>query len=112
MTTAEMSKTQFYCEALIEQLNTSWKVDAVESGHSSYHSLEMEEGKKYYKIWEHLVSPSASGRSCWMFVEKETGFCYKPASYRGPAKGVRYGIHQLVNYPETCDPYGSFLYMK
>lgn len=45
-------------------------------------------------------------------VEKETGFCYKPASYRGPAKGVRYGIHQLVNYPETCDPYGSFLYMK
>jgi hypothetical protein len=111
MSTLELSKTQFYCESLIEQLNNTWKVDGIESGHS-YHELEMEEGRKYIKIWVRLKSEVTPGRSCWMFVEKETGFCYKPATYKAPAKGVRYGIHQLVNYPETCDPYGSFLYMK
>ena len=103
-------KTQFYCEALVEQLNEKWKVDSIESGHANYHQLEIEEGRKYLKIWQKYAN--STGRSCWMFVEKETGFCYKPASYKAPAKGVRFGIHQLVNYPETCDPYGSFLYLR
>ena len=51
------------------------------------------------------------GRSCWMFVDKNTGECYKPASYKAPAKGVRYLITQLADNPHICDPYGSFLYL-
>ena len=104
------TKTLFLCEALVEQLNEKWKVDSIESGHPIYHQLEIEEGRKYIKFWQKYSH--STGRSCWMFVEKETGFCYKPASYKAPAKGVRFGIHQLVNYPETCDPYGSFLYLR
>lgn len=112
MTATITDKTQFLCEALVEQLNEKWKVDDIESGHSSYHRLEIENGRKYIKIWVRYMSPSTPGRSAWMFVEKETGFCYKPASTKAPAKIVRFGIHQLVNYPETCDPYGSFLYLR
>ena len=50
-------------------------------------------------------------RSCWMFVDKNTGEVYKPASYKAPAKGVRYLITQLADNPHICDPYGSFLYL-
>ena len=53
-----------------------------------------------------------SGRSCYMFVEKETGACYKPASYKAPAKGIRFYIEQLADNPDLCDPYGSFLYLR
>ena len=49
--------------------------------------------------------------SCWMFVDKNTGEVYKPASYKAPAKGVRYLITQLADNPHICDPYGSFLYL-
>ena len=53
-----------------------------------------------------------NGRSCWMFVDKNDGACYKPASYKAPAKGIRFWIDQLVDQPEICDPYGSFLYVR
>ena len=43
-----------------------------------------------------------------MFVDKNTGEVYKPASYKAPAKGVRYLITQLADNPHICDPYGSF----
>ena len=54
---------------------------------------------------------SERGNSAYMFVDKKTGECYKPASWKSPAKGVRYLITQLADNPETCDPYGSFLYL-
>ena len=100
-------------EALIEVLNNEWKVLSLENNRSVYTQLEIEEGRKYIKIWSYLVGDEGRirGRSCWMFVDKNTGEVYKPSSYRAPAKGVRYLITQLVNNPETCDQYGSFLYL-
>ena len=44
-------------------------------------------------------------------VDKKTGEVFKPASYKAPAKGVRYLITQLADNPHICDPYGSFLYL-
>ena len=107
------TKPQFLTEALIEQCNNRWKVDALESGHSVYTQLEYEEGRKYIKVWSYLVGPEGRlyGRGCFMFVDKNTGECYKPASYKAPAKGVRYLITQLADNPHICDPYGSFLYL-
>ena len=94
-------------------LNNEWKVNAIESGRSHYHQPEMEVGRKYIKVWEKLVTPHREDptRSCWMFVDKNTGEVYKPASYKAPAKGVRYLITQLADNPHICDPYGSFLYL-
>ena len=113
VSTMTQTKPQFLTEALIEQCNDRWKVDTIESGRSVYNQLEIEEGRKYIKVWQYLVSGGErlNGRSCWMFVDKNTGECYKPASYKAPAKGVRYLITQLADNPEVCDPYGSFLYL-
>ena len=107
------TKPQFLTEALTEVLNNEWKVNAIESNRSVYHQLEVEEGRKYLKVWERLCRDGVEDntRSCWMFVDKNTGECYKPASYKAPAKGVRYLITQLADNPHICDPYGSFLYL-
>ena len=107
------TKPQFLTEALIEVLNNEWKVNTLESGRSVYTQLEYEVGRKYIKVWSYLVvgDERRSGRSCWMFVDKNSGECYKPASYKAPAKGVRYLITQLADNPHICDAYGSFLYL-
>ena len=47
-----------------------------------------------------------------MFIDKESGACYKPASFKAPAKGIRFQIEQLVDQFEIVDPYGSFLYVR
>ena len=59
-----------------------------------------------------MVVKRLNGNSCFMFVDKKTGDVYKPASYKAPAKGVRYQIETLVDDPSICDPYGSFLYIR
>ena len=106
-------KAEYLTECLLEVVNNQWKVNAIESNRSVYHQLEMEVGRKYIKVWDYLVGDEGRirGRSCWMFVDKNTGECYKPASYKAPAKGVRYLITQLADNPHICDPYGSFLYL-
>jgi hypothetical protein len=104
------SKVQFQLEALLEVLNDEWKVSAIESGHVFYHQLTYAVGKRYYKIIAN-DDPGAH-RSVWMFVDRKTGECYKPASWLQPAKGVRYQLADLVENWEKCDPYGSFLYIR
>ena len=108
------TKTEFFTEALIESLNDKEKVNALESGRTTYNQFEYEVGRKYIKIWSYLLSQGERlrGRSCFMFVDKNNGACYKPASYKAPAKGVRFYIDFLVDHPEIVDPYGSFLYVR
>ena len=103
--TAPQYKAEYLTECLIEVVNNQWKVNAIESGRSLYHRLEMEVGRKYIKVWEKLVRNGVEDttRSCWMFVDKNTGECYKPASYKAPAKGVRYLITQLADNPHVCE---------
>ena len=113
---APQLKAEYLTEALIEVLNNEWKVNMIESGRSVYTQLEYEVGRKYIKVWSYLKDGNfgdarIKGRSCWMFVDKNTGECYKPASYKAPAKGVRYLITQLADNPHICDSYGSFLYL-
>jgi hypothetical protein len=110
---APQFKVEYQVEQLIEMLNNDWKVNSLENNRSVYTQLEYEVGRKYIKIWSYLSDngDKIRGRSVWMFVDKKTGECYKPASYKAPAKYVRYLITQLVNNPSACDPYGSFLYL-
>jgi hypothetical protein len=111
----ELDKAIFLTEALIEVLNNEWKVNALENCSSVYTQLEYEVGRKYIKVWSYLKDGNfgdarMNGRSCFMFIDKYSGAVYKPASYKAPAKGIRFWISQLAEYPEICDPYGSFLY--
>ena len=107
------TKPQFLTECLIESLNNQEKVNALESGRTTYNQFEYEIGRKYIKVWSYLLSQGERlrGRSCYMFVDKNTGECYKPASHKAPAKGVRYLITQLADNPHICDAYGSFIYL-
>jgi len=49
------------------------------------------------------------------FVNKKTGEVFKPASWRGPAKIVRYDF-RIINERETCfanaDWAGGYLYLR
>jgi hypothetical protein len=75
-------------------------------------------GTKYYKIIQHNTRRNALGGyegSVHAFVHRQSGAVYKPASWKAPAKHVRYNLLDDVSY-ETCllkaDWAGSYLYMK
>lgn len=107
-------KAEYLTESLVEVLNNREKVNALESSRSVYTNFEYEVGRKYIKVWSYLMSEGErlNGRSCYMFVDKNDGSCYKPASYKAPAKGVRFTISQLADNPDICDAFGSFLYLR
>ena len=70
-------------------------------------------GKKYAKIL-HITNPGGS-KSVHMFVDMVTGDCFKPASYKAPAKGVRYNLlddksrEEILRRADWC---GSYLYAR
>ena len=112
--TMTKSKTEFQTECLLEVVNNEWRVAAIDSCNSTYNKLEYSVGKKYIKVNQFKVHAdnSFSNNGVFMFIDKESGACYKPASHKAPAKGIRFWIEQLVMYPEMVDPYGSFLYVR
>ena len=114
MTVLNQTKSEFLVDSLIEVLNNEWKVNSIENGRDTYYQLETEVGSKYIKLMSYLVSGGVRqrGRSAYMFVENATGACYKPASVKAPAKGIRFYIDQLVDHPQMCDQYGGFLYIR
>ena len=78
----------------------------------------IESGRKYHKIIEVIADgPNRMGpsRSVHAFVDKKTGEVYKSASWKSPAKGVRYDlriIEQREFLLQNADWSGSYLYAK
>jgi len=80
----------------------------------------IEEGRKYYKIisndWDDRRNEWNSG-GVHAFVNKKTGEIYKPASWKSPAKHVRYDLRlikdrEYVLDPRNCGWSGGYLYMR
>ena len=72
----------------------------------------IESGKKYHKV---VMVDGGSSRSVHCFIDKNTGEVYKSASWKSPAKGVRYDlrlIEQREYVLENCDWAGGYLYAK
>ena len=72
----------------------------------------IESGKKYHKV---IMVDGGSSRSVHCFIDKQTGEVYKSASWKSPAKGVRYDlrlIEQREYVLENCDWAGGYLYAK
>ncbi len=112
--TITQTKTEFQTECLLEIVNNEWKVAAIDSCNSTYNKLEYSVGKKYIKVNQFKVHAdgSFSNNGVFMFIDKESGACYKPASHKAPAKGIRFYIESLLDAPEVVDQYGSFLYRR
>jgi hypothetical protein len=70
-----------------------------------------ETGRKYHKI----IMNANGSRSVHCFIDKKTGEVYKSASWKSPAKGVRYDL-RIINQREwlleNADWSGGYLYAK
>lgn len=69
----------------------------------------IESGRKYHKI----VMKDGPSCSVHAFVDKKSGDVYKAASWKAPAKGVRYNLVSKDNYEmlkARCDWSGGYLY--
>ena len=72
----------------------------------------IESGRKYHKI---IMVTESGSRSVHAFVDKKTGELYKAASFKAPAKGVRFDLRiiaQREDVLENCDWAGGYLYQR
>ena len=91
-------------------------IQDLKDGKSNYEFV-IESGRKYHKIV--MVIDNGPGRSpsrsCHAFVDKKTGSVLKSASWRSPAKGVRYDLRiieqreWLLQNSSWC---GGYLYIR
>ena len=128
----ESNKVLEYTQKLCEILRTNYQSYAIESHRKSmssgdnieYHQQQIDklcegEGlyeyyvdtlRKYYKV---VMKTPEGQRSAHLFVDKETGDCYKSASWKSPAKGVRYNLlddKSRQEIYERADWVGSYTY--
>ena len=96
------------------QLNvTKWTLmlcDALKDDAPDEYDYIIESGRKYHKI---VMIDCGGSRSVHAFVNRKTGEVYKSASWKGPAKGVRYDlriIEQREWLLQNADWAGSYLY--
>jgi hypothetical protein len=86
--------------------------DALRDAAPNGYDYIFESGKKYHKI---IMIDNGGSRSVHCFVDKKTGEVYKSASWKAPAKGVRYDL-RLIKDREwlfaNADWAGGYLYLK
>ena len=103
------------------QLNvTKWTLmlcDALKDAAPANYDYIIESGRKYHKIIMVIDNgpDRAPSHSVHAFVDKKTGQVYKSASWKSPAKGVRYDlriIEQREWLLENADWAGAYLYAR
>ena len=104
-----------WTEKLCDALEANYQGQYPDS--SSDKKFEIESGRKYHKIMMYDLSLDGERWSGGVhaFIDKKTGEVYKPASWRGPAKIVRYDL-RVIREREEClaraDWAGGYLYMR
>lgn len=85
-------------------------IEKLKQGICDY-EFTIETGRKYHKI----IMNANGSRSVHAFVDKKTGEIYKAASFRAPAKHVRYDL-RIIEQREwvlsNADWAGSWLYLR
>ena len=103
----QLNDVQKYCEMLCEALTQ----DFYKKGSTQDYKFFIESGRKYHKI---VMSANGSYNSVHAFVEKKSGAVYKPASFKAPAKHIRFNLLDDNSREECfarCDWSGGYLYM-
>ena len=101
------------------------QLDEIENGTANLMWFKVYSGKKYYKIVQQQFETWEGSKyygqyrdaSVHAFVDKKTGQVYKPASWRGPAKHVRYDLRIIndrikLHDSNYTDWAGGYLYMR
>ena len=93
-----------YCRSLEENYNLRYP------NSPNPIKFNMEFGRKYIKVIEEKGGVHA-------FVDKKTGEVYKPASWKSPAKHVRYDLRiinqrEKLHNPRYTDWAGGYLYLR
>jgi hypothetical protein len=73
---------------------------------------QVETGKKYHKV---VFIDGGGSRSVHAFIDKQTGEIYKSASWKAPAKGVRYDLRLIADREyllQNADWSGGYLYAR
>ena len=76
------------------------------------YSYALVSGRKYHKLMQCVDGQTESVHA---FIDRKTGEVYKPASYKAPAKHVRYNLNIIQEREEClekCDWAGSYLYLR
>jgi hypothetical protein len=84
------------------------KIEKLKQGICDY-EFYPETGRKYHKV----IMNANGSRSVHCFIDKKTGEVYKSASWKAPAKGVRYDLRLIKDREwlmENADWSGSYLY--
>ena len=90
--------------------------DALQQNYQRQHpngrnySYALISGRKYHKLMQCVDGQTESVHA---FIDKKTGEVYKAASYKAPAKGVRFNlliIQEREFVLENCDWAGGYLY--
>ena len=85
--------------------------DFYKKGSTQDYKFFIESGRKYHKI----VMDANGSKSVHAFVDKKTGEVYKPASFKAPAKIVRYNLLSIESREkcfERADWAGGYLYVR
>jgi len=98
------------------------QIDEMDNGTAKLMKFRIENGRKYYKIIQQDYDTFRDRNeyrdgSVHAFINKKTGQVFKPASWKSPAKHVRYDLRIIkerdyVLNPENCGWAGGYLYMR
>ena len=102
------------------------RVDEINNGTANLYKFTYTTGKKFHKVYflqyeeaNEYYNRKAGYRagSVTAFIDKNTGEVYKPASWKAPAKHVRYDLRlikdrEFLHNPKNVDWAGGHLYMR
>ena len=102
------------------------QLDAIENGTANLYKFDYQVGKKYIKVFNLQYSEACDyynrpagyrQGSVTAFIDKNTGEVYKPASWKSPAKHLRYDLRiirhrEFLHNPKNVDWAGGHLYMR
>jgi hypothetical protein len=101
--------TLMLCDALVDNFKSRNRGELAGRPAPVY-KFYPEEGRKYFKV---MMETDSGSRSVHCFIDKKTGEVYKSASWKSPAKGVRYDLRLIEQREwllEHADWSGGYLY--
>ena len=102
--------SEMLCEALMDNFKSRNR-GKVGGYDAPVYKFYIESGRKYHK----LIMDAKGHRSVHCFIDKKTGEVFKSASWKAPAKGVRYNLLSIESREEClarADWAGGYLYNR